>query len=272
MRRLTGMGVSPGVVAGRAVILIQRAHAFQYHIPPRRVDAELVRLEESRLRARQQLTDIRARMAARRGPDLAALFDAQVLMLDDPMLVPRAMTIVREQRVNAEWAVQQVFDEVGAVFDEVADPYLRERKGDVADLVGRLRMNLRHGLVTPGELLHDLDESSVLIADELTPSLAAQVDWTKVRGFATDAGSRTYHTAILARSLDVPAVVGLHDASRVIEAGQVVVVDGTASEVIVDPSADVLARVARCGEASSAAPCGYRAAACGDCGRRPRAA
>ena len=116
------------------------------------------------------------------------------------------------------------------MFDEVADPYLRERKGDVADLVGRLRMNLRQGVATPRDLLRELDESSVLIADELTPSLAAQVDWTKVRGFATDAGSRTYHTAILARSLEVPAVVGLHDASSRIQAGQLVVIDGTAND------------------------------------------
>ena len=110
---------------------------------------------------------------------------------------------------------------------KIADSYLRERRGDVGDLVGRLRMNLRHGLDSPRDLLRELDESSVLIADELTPSLAAQVDWTKVRGFATDAGSRTYHTAILARSLDVPAVVGLHNASRIVEAGQWVVIDGS---------------------------------------------
>ena len=93
------------------------------------------RLDESRVRSREQLVDIRARVAQRR-PELASLFDAQLLMLDDPMLVPRAADIVREQRVNAEWAVQQVFHEFSAVFDEVADPYLRERKGDVADLVG----------------------------------------------------------------------------------------------------------------------------------------
>src|SRR5437868_4144446 len=93
----------------------------------------------------------------------------------------------------------------------------------------------------------ELDESSVIIADELTPSLAAQVDWTKVRGFATDAGSRTYHTAILARSLDVPAVVGLHDASAIIQAGQIVVIDGTAGEVVVEPTDEVLARAARQG-------------------------
>jgi phosphoenolpyruvate-protein phosphotransferase (PTS system enzyme I) len=242
MRRLTGIGVSPGIVAGRAVILIQRAQVLRYQVAAARVDHELNRLEQSRLRTRHQLTEIRASVARRRGRELASLFDAQLLMVDDPMLIPRATAIVREQRVNAEWAVQQVFQEFSAVFDEVADPYLRERRGDLADLVGRLKMNLRQGLETPRDLLKELDEASVLIADELTPSLAAQVDWTKVRGFATDAGSRTHHTAILARSLEVPAVVGLHDASRVVEAGQLVVLDGEGSELIVDPSAEVLAR------------------------------
>src|SRR5216117_1421171 len=166
-------------------------------------------------------------------------------MLDDPMLVPRVADIVREQQVNAEWAFQQIFQEFSAVFDEVADSYLRERKGDVADLVGRLKMNLRKGVSTPRDLLRELDEASVLIADELTPSLAAQVDWTKVRGFATDAGSRTYHTAILARSLDVPAVVGLHNASERVQAGQLVVIDGTAGDVLLDPTPEELARAAR---------------------------
>jgi phosphotransferase system enzyme I (PtsI) len=241
MMRLRGIGVSPGVVSGRAVILIHRAQVLRYQIAPARVDRELQRLDESRTRSREQLVDIRARVARRR-PEMASLFDAQLLMLDDPMLVPRAADIIRAQRVNAEWAVQQVFHEFSAVFEEVADAYLRERKGDVADLVGRLRMNLRRGVATPRDLLNQLDEASVLIADELTPSVAAQVDWTKVRGFATDAGSRTYHTAILARSLEVPAVVGLHNASEQIQPGQIVIVDGAASELIVDPTPDDLAR------------------------------
>jgi phosphotransferase system enzyme I (PtsI) len=245
MQRLTGIGVSPGVVSGRAVILIQRAQVLRYRIAEGRIEHELARLERSRIRSREQLVDIRERVAQRRGPDLASLFDAQLLMVDDPLLIPRAEALVREQRVNAEWALQKVFEEFSAVFDEVADPYLRERKGDVADLVGRLKMNLRQGVATPRDLLREIDEASVLIADELTPSLAAQVDWTKVRGFATDAGSRTYHTAILARSLDVPAVVGLHEASRRIQPGQMVVIDGTANEIIIDPDEAVLARVAR---------------------------
>jgi phosphotransferase system enzyme I (PtsI) len=244
MRRLTGIGVSPGVVSGRAVILIQRAQVLRYQIAESRVSHHLERLETSRARSREQLRGIRARVADRR-PDLASLFDVQLLMLDDPMLLPRAAEIVTSQRVNAEWALQQVFQEFSAVFEEIADPYLRERKGDVADLVGRLRMNLRKDVPTPRELLRELDEASVLIADELTPSLAAQVDWTRVRGFATDAGSRTYHTAILARSLDVPAVVGLHDASAQIRAGDLVVLDGDASALILDPSAVDIERASR---------------------------
>ncbi len=243
MQRLKGIGVSPGIVSGRAVILIQRAQVLRYRIATSRIEHELQRLDDSRAASREQLLDIRARVAQRR-PELASLFDAQVLMLDDPMLVPHAADIVREQHVNAEWAVQQVFDEFSAVFDEVADSYLRERKGDVADLVGRLRMNLRQGVAMPRDLLREVDEASVLIADELTPSLAAQVDWTKVRGFATDAGSRTYHTAILARSLDVPAIVGLHDASQHVQPGDLVVLDGAASELIIDPGPEDLARAA----------------------------
>jgi phosphotransferase system enzyme I (PtsI) len=247
MQRLMGIGVSPGVVAGRAVILIQRAQVLRYQIPASRIDHELERLEASRARSRDQLREIRARVGRRR-PEIASLFDAQLLMLDDPMLVPRAAEIVRDQRVNAAWAVQQVFREFSAVFDEVADAYLRERTGDVADLVGRLRMNLRQGVSTPRDLLRELDESSVLIADELTPSLAAQVDWSRVRGFATDAGSRTYHTAILARSLEVPAVVGLHDASSRIQAGDMIVLDGSASQLIIDPTPEDIARAARAAE------------------------
>src|SRR5215510_10267079 len=244
MERLTGIGVSPGVVSGRAVILIQRAQVLRYQVSPARVPHELERLDESRGRSRAQLVEIRDRIAERR-PELSSLFDAQLLMLDDPMLVPRAADIIRHERVNAESAVQQAFDELSAVFDDVADPYLRERKGDVADLAGRLRMNLRRDIATARDLLRELDESSVLVADELTPSLAAQVDWTKVRGFATDAGSRTYHTAILARSLGVPAVVGLQQASQMVQPGQLVAIDGDTGELLLDPSEDVLARARR---------------------------
>ena len=171
-----------------------------------------------------------------KGADLAAIFDAQLLILDDPMLVGRAATILCEERVNAEWAVQRALDELAAVFDDVEDPYLHERKGDLHDVAGRLRMNLRDGKGTTRDLLQDLDTPCVLVADELTPSVVAQLDWTRIRGFATDAGSRTYHTAILARSLGVPAVVGLHDVSvSEFRPGASVIIDGETGEVVIDP-------------------------------------
>jgi phosphotransferase system enzyme I (PtsI) len=170
MRSLKGIGVSPGIVIGRAVILIHRSQVLRYQIPASRVEHEWQRLQTSRERSREQLEAIRARMEKRR-PELAALFDAQLLMLDDPMLVTRVGDIVREQQVNAEWALQQVLHEFNQLFEEVSDAYLRERNGDVADLVGRLRTNLRREAATPRELLRELDELSVLIADELTPSL-----------------------------------------------------------------------------------------------------
>src|SRR5690606_32447582 len=124
-------------------------------------------------------------------------------------------------------------------------PYLRERENDVADVAGRLRMNLRHGARGARDLLSELDGPSVLIADELTASLAAQLDWDRIQGFALDAGSRTYHTAILARSLKVPAIVGLHDASARILAGTPIVLNGTSGELIIHPSSEAIEEARR---------------------------
>jgi len=120
----------------------------------------------------------------------------------------------------------------------VDDAYLRERQGDLRDVVGRLRMNLRDEKGGARDLLKDLADPCVLIADELSPSIVAQLDWTHIKGFATDAGGRTYHTAILARSLGVPAVVGLHDASLRVPPGAWVIVDGDRGVVTIDPPAD----------------------------------
>jgi len=236
VERLTGIGVSPGVVLGRAVVLTQRTEVMRFPIPPDRVDLEVAALLRAQAASKQQLQDIKARVAHGPGSELAALFDAQLLMLDDPMLVGRAETIVRTERVNAAWAVHRAYEELYHVFMSMEDPYLRERETDVADVAGRLRLNLRHGAKGPKELLSQVDGPSVLIADELTASVAAQLDWSRVQAFATDAGSRTYHTAILARSLKVPAIVGLHDASLRISAGTPVVLDGTTGELIVAPT------------------------------------
>jgi phosphoenolpyruvate-protein phosphotransferase (PTS system enzyme I) len=236
VERLKGIGVSAGLAVGPALVAIQRTQVIRFPIAPDRVARELSALERARLRSHEQLEQIRGRIASLKGADLAAIFDAQVLMLEDPLLVGRAATIVMEERVNAEWAVQRALDELASVFNDIEDPYLHERKGDLHDVVGRLRMNMRSEKGGQRDLLQDLDTPCVLVADELTPSVVAQLDWTRIRGFATDAGSRTYHTAILARSLGVPAVVGLHDVSTRIPLGAFVIVDGDSGDVIIDPA------------------------------------
>jgi phosphotransferase system enzyme I (PtsI) len=236
VERLKGIGVSPGVAVGPALVAIQRMQVIRFPIAADRVGRELAAIERARQRSREQLEQIRRRIAEIKGADLASIFDAQLLMLDDLMIVGRAADVVRDERVNAEWAVQRALDEVGAVFDDINDPYLRERKGDLHDVAGRLRMNLREDRGGPRDRLQDLDAPCVLVADELTPSVVAQLDWTRIQGFATDAGSRTYHTAILARSLGVPAVVGLHDVSRRVPTGSAVILDGDTGDVTVDPS------------------------------------
>ena len=239
MERLKGIGVSPGVAVGPALVAIQRTQVIRFPIAIDRVARELSALERARQRSREQLEQIRGRIAELKGADVASIFDAQLLMLDDPALVGRAAAVVRDERVNAEWAVQRALDELSAVFDNIDDRYLHERKGDVHDVAGRLRLNLREERGGPRDRLQDLDTPCVLIADELTPSVVAQLDWTRIRGFATDAGSRTYHTAILARSLGVPAVVGLHDVSRQLPPGASVILDGESGEVVIDPTPDL---------------------------------
>ncbi len=156
MQRLEGIGVSPGVAAGRAVVLTHFTQVLRFSISAARVERELGRLEAARASSRQQLAAIRDRLSSGAGHELASLFDAHLLMLDDPMWLTRAVAMIREQRVNAEWAVQRVFDEISSVFNAVEDQYLRERQGDLSDLVGRLRMNLRHDASSPRDLLQRL--------------------------------------------------------------------------------------------------------------------
>ena len=239
---LKGLGVSPGIGVGRALVLKRNTRELRFRVPPSLVPRELERLERARERSREQIGKIKTRIADSAGADHGYLFDAQLLMLDDPMLIERAAATIRDERLNAESALQRTLEQISAFFDDAEDVYLRERKGDVADVVGRLCMNLR---VTsnPADPFKDLDEPMVLVADEITPSVIAQLDWSMLAGLVTNAGSWTYHTAILARSLHIPAVAGLHNASVVILPGANVAVDGSTGEVIVDPDEPMLAQI-----------------------------
>ena len=241
--RLKGLGVSPGIGLGRALVLKGATRELRFRVPERLVGRELERLDEARARSRAQIEHIKARMADAVGADHAYLFDAQLLMLDDPMLVERAASIIRQERLNAESALQRALEQISAFFEQAEDSYLRERKGDVADVVGRICMNLRTS-GDPSDLFNGLDGPLVLVADEITPSVIAQLDWSRLAALVTDAGSWTYHTAILARSIRVPAVAGLHNASTVIPPGANVAVDGSTGDVLIDPDEPTLAQIA----------------------------
>lgn len=241
--QLKGLGVSPGIGIGRALVLKRSTRELRFRVPPALVPRELRRLDAARARSRQQIEHIKERIGASAGIDHAYLFDAQLLMLDDPMLVERAASIIREERLNAESALQGALEQISVVFDQAEDAYLRERKGDVADVVGRLCMNLRDA-GDPADIFQGLDGPLVLIADEVTPSVIAQLDWSRLAALVTDAGSWTYHTAILARSIHIPAVAGLHNASATIPPGAMVAVDGAAGDVLIDPDEETLQHIA----------------------------
>ena len=240
MIRIAGLSVSSGVAWGPAALMLQRHPAMRYGIAASHVERELGRLDEARDASVTQLRAIHDRVSQRAGADLASLFEAQLLMLDDELLVPRARRIVQSDRVNAEWALDRAFDEFCAVFAEVGDDYLRERRGDVADVVGRLRRNLLPAASRGMRVLADLDAPAVLVADELAPSIAAQIDPALILGLAFETGSRTHHSAILARSLGLPAVAGAAAVTRHIRPGTLVLVDGDAGEVVIDPTPDVV--------------------------------
>ena len=237
---LAGTGVSPGIAVGRALVIEREAVAvFRLLLPPEQVEGEVQRLGRAVDASREQLQKIKDRLAREVGVPHAYIFDAQLLMLEDPLLLDKSVAVIREDHVNAEWALRSVAEQLHALFDEFSDAYLKERSTDLDDVHGRIQLNLAGAPGAPS--LSRLPGEVVLVAADLTPSEAAALEWDQVLALAIDAGSRTYHTALLARSLGIPAVVGLKDATTRIPPGALVVVDGTRGHVVVEPSQPILA-------------------------------
>jgi phosphotransferase system enzyme I (PtsI) len=236
---LLGTGVSPGIAVGRALVMERdAAPVFRLGVPPERMEGEVRRLEEAIAASREQLRGIKDRLSREVGAPHAYIFDAHLLMLEDPLLRDRAVEIVRAEAVNAEWALRSVSESLHALFSQFTDAYLRERSTDLDDVIGRIQLNLRG--TSEAASLSRLPGPVVLVAGDLTPSEAAELDWDRVLAIVTDVGSSTYHTAIIARSLGIPAVAGLKEATRQIPPGSLVAVDGTRGEVVVEPSGPVL--------------------------------
>jgi phosphotransferase system enzyme I (PtsI) len=252
MTTLTGRAVSPGVAVGRAVVAVRDARQVRYRLATSGIDRERQRLRAARERTRVELEEISSRVSRTVGPAQAAIFAAQLLMLDDPLFVRRADELIRSERINGDWALERAIAELHQVFAREGDAWLRERVGDLADVGGRLMRNLRPGRDPLVDLVHELEPPLILVADELPPSIAAQLDWTRVRGLVCDIGSPTHHTVILVRSLAIPTVVGLGGATEMLSPGQTLALDGATGEVVVEPSAEALERWHERAEAAAA--------------------
>jgi len=234
---LKGIAASNGIVIGKAYVVKEtKPELPQHDITPEQREAELERLDRARAVTRQQLEAIRADLAAKAGESEAAIFDAHLMLLDDPMLGEAVVAKINEGR-NAEMAVHQAGETFAGMFDAMDDEYMRGRAADVRDICTRWVNNLL-GVETGS--LGNMTEPAVVFAHDLAPSDTAQMDKTKVLAFVTEIGGRTSHSAIMARSLEIPAVVGVGDLSTVAN-GDTVIVDGNAGEVIVNPDPAVLA-------------------------------
>ncbi len=254
-----GLPVARGIAIGRAVLVASsRADVAHYFIEPASVDAEIERVRMGRNAVVDEIHRLQqsvAQMGPKDAPhELTALLDVHLMLLQDEMLVSGVKHWITNRLYNAEWALTTQLEVIARQFDEMEDEYLRERKADLEQVVERILRYMKGGASpmaplaashhkTQQDLLLDdtVDVPLVLIANDLSPGDMLQFKQSVFAGFATDVGGKTSHTAIVARSLDIPAVVGARSASQLVRQDDWVIIDGDAGVLIVDPSAIILA-------------------------------
>ncbi|MFM7103073.1 MAG: phosphoenolpyruvate-utilizing N-terminal domain-containing protein, partial [Verrucomicrobiota bacterium] len=230
-----GLGVSGGVAIGRALVLGESiTEPDRRTIAPDAISAEIHRLTEALGATRRDLTEIQRRVSQAMGAEEAGIFDAHLLVLEDPMLLQQVHRQIQEHHDNAEHAVHQTIGQYAEALAGVDDDYLRERAADVRDIGHRVISHLL-GVSGDHDLRH-LREPVVLFARDLSPAATAQLDREKVLAFVTETGGSTSHTAILARKLGLPAAVGLAGITGHVRSGDHVLVDGFGGLVIVNPT------------------------------------
>jgi phosphotransferase system enzyme I (PtsI) len=238
--RFEGAGVSPGIARGAVhVVRDDLDDVAHYRIGPSQIADEIGRFEAALIQTRMQILEMQQRIAESIGAKDAAIFDAHLLVVEDRTLIDEVLRKLETDLCNVEWGFQEVATSYAETLNKIDDPYLRERALDIQDVTKRVIRNLQGK--APKAFL-GLSEPHILVAHNLTPSDTATIKKELVLGIATDLGSRTSHTAIMARSLNIPAVVGLHDITEKLETGQHVLLDGTNGLVIVDPTSEALAR------------------------------
>lgn len=231
---MKGIKASGGIAVGRVYLYLKDVKIERKAVEDR--NAEVKRLEEAIESSILQLKTIKQKSMEEIGEKSAAIFDAHMMILEDPEFIPEIKSKVMDDGINAEYAVSSVVEKYSEIFSSMEDEYLRERGADIKDVGGRIVANLLG--YTPD--LKDIPEGCVIVAKDLTPSDTASLDKSKVKAFLTDEGGRTSHTAIIARTLEIPAIVGLKDISSAVRSGDYIIVDGNEGEVIINPDRDTM--------------------------------
>jgi len=240
VERLAGVGASPGIAIGVAHVLGSRVDVHERRIPADAVDAELKRFEDALAQTDAQLARIQQQIAEREGDEHQyRILEAHRLMLSDVHLTDQAKRYIRDDKTSADWAVRRALDQIQSVFDRIEDPYFRERRSDVAMVGERLLRNLL-GMVESS--VEETPKGSIAIGHDLSPADVAQLGRAEAAAFCTEGGGRTSHTAIVARALGLPLVVGVERLGNRVWSGMTVIVDGNRGEVILDPDAEALRR------------------------------
>lgn len=233
---LHGLGVSRGIAVGRVhVVERDRLDIPEYEVTDARVEAEVKRLEQAVIKAQQQLRAIRDHIPAVTSPDISAFIDTHLLMMDDAALINEPVRLIREKKYNAERALKLQRDALVSIFDEMDDAYLRTRRDDVIHVVNRIQRILLKQTPLKHEEPGNRLNGYVVLADDLTPADTVLMQHHGIVAFATEYGGPTSHTAILARSLGIPAIIGLHHARRYVKNEDLVIVDGDGGVMFIDP-------------------------------------
>ncbi|GAB7112884.1 phosphoenolpyruvate--protein phosphotransferase [Streptococcus sobrinus] len=243
---LKGIAASDGVAVAKAYLLVQPDLSFET-VSVKDTDTEEARLDAALAASQDELSLIREKAVDSLGEEAAAVFDAHLMVLADPEMIGQIKETIRAKEVNAEAALIEVTDMFITIFEGMEDnPYMQERAADIRDVTKRVLANLL-GKKLPNPA--SIDEESIVIANDLTPSDTAQLDKKFVKAFVTNIGGRTSHSAIMARTLEIAAVLGTNNVTEVVKNGDIVAVNGITGQVIVNPSDDQVAEFKAAGEA-----------------------
>ncbi|WP_016994641.1 phosphoenolpyruvate--protein phosphotransferase [Lysinibacillus boronitolerans] len=237
MIQLTGIAASDGIAIAKAYRFVQPDLTFA-KTTVHDIEAEQQRLAAALAKAEQELVVIRQQTLEKFSAEEAAIFEAHLLVVHDPELIGPINQKIADEAVNAEYALHEVSSMFVALFEGMDDEYMSARASDIKDVTNRILAHLL-GVHIPNP--SNINEQVIIVANDLTPSETAQLDRNYVLGFITDIGGRTSHSAIMARSLEIPAVVGVGAATTTIQDGDTIIVDGLTGQVLVNPSADVIA-------------------------------